>query len=100
MDPSTLRDRLRDIVRSPTAAAGGIASMGSERPSADAPSLGGVLGGVWQGAESARSFAVVRRTAPEQLYGTRRVGAFAARLRDAAAGASVISAAADAPFLF
>lgn len=96
MDALTLRHRLREVVRTPAPAPpAGVTLVAT---AGLAP--GNPLGGAWRERASGRSFVVTRRTPPEHVYGRQRVGAIAARIREAAPAAAVVNHAAGAPFVF
>jgi uncharacterized protein len=96
MDPSTLRDRLREIVsppgsgRTPPNVASGLSRA--------EPNLERVLGGEWRDA----CFVVERSVSASTRYGRAPVGDFAARVEAAAEGAPLIASGAPAclPLLF
>ena len=122
-DAGKLRDRLRGIV---TPGGARLVAPSIAEPTRDADAKAGfpvaptvplppakaqaardhgavarVLGGAWREVEGARSFVVTRRFEPDAPYGRARVGDFAARVRGAAHGATLLSAGApQAPFVF
>ncbi|MGC4082926.1 MAG: ribonuclease H-like domain-containing protein [Vicinamibacterales bacterium] len=129
MDPGKLRERLRDIVK-PSVTSGPASSAAAhhstvvartsdalEAAATDAARLPAptpapavcrasgtlerVLGGEWREHERGRSFVVTRRVDADAMYGTARVGDFAATLADAGHGASLLAAGVPrVPFVF
>ena len=115
MDPGTLRDRLRGIVRpngtdhvAPTPAPSGplpatAEGLDSRRSAAlrTGATIEDVLGGEWRKRDQARSFVVRRRLEPDAVYGRSSVGEFGARLSEAQRGASLLASGAPrVPFMF
>ena len=102
MDPSTLRDRLREIVSPPGSgrmpSARDLAAGAASGSSRTEPDLERALGGEWRDA----CFVVERRVGASARYGRALVGDFAARVNAAADGAPLIAFGAPArlPLLF
>ena len=108
MDMSTLKDRLRGIVKPASDVVsdgppgydrtGDAMSGASRTESAD---VCRTLGGDWRETAAGRSLVITRRFAPDQLHGRYRVDDFAATLRDSSSAASLVGrSAADVPFVF
>jgi uncharacterized protein YprB with RNaseH-like and TPR domain len=113
MDPSTLANRLRAIVRdqirlkpdptpsevAPSQAAASPVGSGLRRI---APDVSQVLDGAWCRHDGLSCFVVERRYSGENTYGRDRVATIAARLADASAEAPLVMAGAPArlPFVF
>jgi uncharacterized protein YprB with RNaseH-like and TPR domain len=96
MDISTLKDRLRAIVKSPAPVlenTDGVEGAGQ--------SLDNVLAGAWRENPAGRSFVITRRFAAADLHGSHRVEEFGQTLRDASTSASLVGrASAEMPFVF
>src|SRR5262245_37392946 len=96
MDISTLKDRLRGVVRP----ASELIAPADEsvRLKSDTPS---VLGGAWRETPSGRSFVIRERFGPDQLHGRHRVIEFADILDSASPAASLVGRSSTAtPFVF
>ena len=96
MDPSVLRDRLREVVR-------GTAPAGLPLPAATGNRARSFddLGGAWRETAAGRSFVVSRRVDPDAAHGSQSVRMFGDRLRLAEPSAMLVGAnLARAPFLF
>lgn len=108
MDPSTLRDRLRGILRAPAGnpTAGPFVSPAhTERmqaPAGAAVPIEDILSGQWRDHAYGRSFVVTRRVDPHQSCGRRQVLDLAACVRRAAGLAPLAAGGAPArpPLLF
>ncbi len=96
MDPSVLRDRLREVVRGTAPASPPLpAAAGNRARSFDD------LGGAWRETAAGRSFVVSRRVDPDAAHGSQPVRTFGDRLRLAEPSAMLVGAnLARAPFLF
>jgi uncharacterized protein YprB with RNaseH-like and TPR domain len=102
MDPSSLGDRLRAIVKMPDPNGSGLQAEGAVlRSRQTAEDVGSVLGGNWCDRDGLSCFIVERRYAPEAALGQDFVASIARRLKDAAAEASLLTGGpAAAPFAF
>src|SRR5829696_3501576 len=110
MDASTLRDRLRGIVK-PNGKGSADTVVGSDfsRTSLDTvvgsdfsrTSLDNVLGGAWRDTPAGRSFVVATRFSPTDAYGSQTIKEFADDLTGASSAAALVGPAeARAPFVF
>jgi uncharacterized protein len=119
MDPSTLADRLRAIVKTdkfrlkpaaspsepdPTSenAGSGLPGLSERQGSRTMTDAAQVLGGDWCRRDGLSCFVVERRYGPETTYGRCRLATIAARLVDASAEAPLVMGGAPArlPFVF
>ena len=108
MDISTLKDRLRGIVK-PTAAPGTAVPLKPDSTSVEDTSDAATgfsrtletLGGTWRETATGRSFVISQRFAPDDLHGRHRVVEFAETLEDASPAASLVGRSSAAmPFVF
>jgi uncharacterized protein YprB with RNaseH-like and TPR domain len=113
MDTTTLRERLRGIVRMPATSSATNRSAAipnahstpidsvASSPASRLANIPGVLGGEWRESDGARSFVVRRRFDSDSSYGRHRVCEFADAMRHAAVSAPLLGpAGAQAPFVF
>jgi uncharacterized protein YprB with RNaseH-like and TPR domain len=102
MNPSTLADRLRAIVRPPGSKGPGLQSEVTDVVLNAGRTVQDVLGGDWCGRDGLSCFVVERRQRPESTWGRDQLATIAARLAEASAEASLVMGGAPArlPFVF
>src|SRR5262245_13935549 len=106
MDISTLKDRLRGIVKPTGGVVSGFSPGDSDVSTAPASrrlNVAGIeaLGGSWRETPSGRSFVISKRFAPADRHGRHRVIEFAEQLEEASSAASLVGrSAAEMPFVF
>jgi len=106
MDTSTLKDRLRGIVKPAGAVVSGFSPADSDagtRTACRSVNAAGIeaLGGSWRETPSGRSFVVSKRFAPGYQHGRHRVIEFAEQLEEASSAASLVGrSATEMPFVF
>ncbi len=99
----SLRDRLREVIKSPGVAAvetSGTAPASHHTDGRALQTFETSLGGAWRESANGASFVVTRRFDAAASYGGCRVGQLAERLRRASPAASLLAAKPTPPFLF
>jgi uncharacterized protein len=105
MDITTLKDRLRGIVKPASELVSPIEEVrlttSAKATVVKKPDTTSVLSGSWRETQAGRSFVISRRFAPGDLHGRHRVVEFAETLDGASPAATLVGrAAAAAPFIF